>query len=187
MSSRWTIIAGFALISLWILAVVAFSSAGVPLETSIAWLLLFGGVSQIVLAWRLRALGAQIGEFLFGIAYPLMGFLLLLHPLARLIGVAAALTSYVVTKGICEHCAGLHLRARRSESWTIADGVMNTLVASFILLRSSHMTSSMMGMLMGTSLLIGGISRIALGVHANKERLLRFIMVKCASVVCASL
>ena len=95
-SVRWSIFAGCALILLGILAIAAPLLAGVALETIIAWLLIFGGISHLFLAWHVRGAGAHTWEILIGLAYLLAGGYLFFHPLSGLVGLTAILGAYLL-------------------------------------------------------------------------------------------
>ena len=186
-SVRWTIFAGCALIVLGILAILAPLLAGVAIEALVAWVLIFGGISHFVLAWHVRGTGAHIWEALIGLTYLSVGGYVFLHPLAGLIGLTAMLGAYLLVKGIFEIVAGLPRRTSASGTWLILDGSINFILAVFIWSQYAFTASWVIGALIGISILFTGISRLALGILAGKERILRLFIVRCARVVCSCL
>ena len=129
-SIRWSIIAGCALILVGLLAILAPLLAGVALEVIVAWLLIFGGISHLFLAWHVRGAGAHTWEILIGIAYLLAGGYLFFHPLAGLIGLTAILGAYLLIKGIFELISGFSLRTIPGGRWLLLDGASTSSSAS---------------------------------------------------------
>jgi uncharacterized membrane protein HdeD (DUF308 family) len=167
-SIRWSIFAGCALILVGILAIIAPLLAGVALEAIIAWLLIFGGISHLFLAWHVRGAGAHIWEILIGLAYLLAGGYLFFHPLAGLIGLTAILGAYLLLKGIFELIAGITLRSVPGGGWLLLDGAINLILGIIIWRQFPFAASWIIGTLIGLTILFSGISRLALAMAARR-------------------
>jgi uncharacterized membrane protein HdeD (DUF308 family) len=167
-SIRWSIIAGCALILVGLLALLAPLLAGVALEAIVAWLLIFGGISHLFLAWHVRGAGAHTWEILIGLAYLLAGGYLFFHPLAGLIGLTAILGAYLLIKGIFELISGFFLRVLPGGGWLLFDGVINLILGIIIWRQFPYAANWIVGTLLGIAILFSGISRLALALAARR-------------------
>lgn len=167
-SVGWSIGFSILLIVLGIIALAAPLIAGVLVETVIAWLLIFGGVGHLFLAWHVRGAGSHLWEALIGIAYVIAGIFLLVHPLAGLVSLTLFLGAYLMIKGIFELIAGVAVRGVAGGGWLIVDAVISIILAVFIWLHLPYTAEWVIGTLLGVAILFSGISRLALSLAARR-------------------
>ena len=171
-SVQWTIAFSVLLIVLGLVALAAPLIAGVLVESVIAWLLLFGGIGHLVLAWHVRGAGAHLWEALIGLAYIAAGIFLFLHPLAGLVSLTLFLGAYLLIKGIFELIAGFSVRRIAGGNWLLLDAAVSIILAGFIWLHLPYAASWVVGTLLGVSILFSGISRLVLALAARRTHAL---------------
>jgi uncharacterized membrane protein HdeD (DUF308 family) len=168
-SVGWSIGISVLLILAGLIALAAPLIAGVLVETIIAWLLIFGGIAHLVLAFHVRGAGAHLWEALVGVVYIAAGIFLLLHPLAGLVSLTLFLGAYLLIKGIFELIAGFTLRGVPGGGWLFLDAVISIILAAFIWLHLPYAAGWVVGTLLGVAILFSGISRLALALAARRS------------------
>ncbi len=167
-SVSWTIAFSILLIVLGLIALAAPFIAGVLVESIIAWLLIFGGIGHLVLAWHVRGAGAHLWEALIGVAYIVAGIFLFLHPLAGLVSLTLFLGAYLLLKGVFELIAGIRLRGVAGGGWLLLDAVISIILAIFIWMHLPSTAGWVVGTLLGVAILFSGISRLAFAMTAHR-------------------
>lgn len=168
-SVAWSIALSIFLILAGLVALAAPLIAGVLVETVIAWLLIFGGVAHLMLAFHVRGAGAHLWEALIGVAYLVAGIFLFLHPLAGLVSLTLFLGAYLLVKGIFELIAGFSLRGVPGGVWLFVDAVISIILAVFIWLHLPYAAGWVIGTLLGVAILFSGISRLAFSLAARRS------------------
>lgn len=171
-SVGWSIALSILLIIAGLIALAAPLLAGVLVETVIAWLLIFGGIAHLVLAFHVRGAGAHLWEALIGVLYIIAGLFLFLHPLAGLVSLTLFLGAYLLMKGIFELIAGFTLRGVAGGGWLFLDAIISIILALFIWLHLPYAASWVIGTLIGVAILFSGISRLALALAARRAHAL---------------
>ncbi len=167
-SVGWTIAFSILLIVLGLVALALPFLAGVAITAIVAWLLLFGGIAHLVLAFHVRGAGSHLWEALIGVAYIIAGVFLFLHPVAGLVSLTLFLGAYLFVKGIFELIAGFSTRGVPGRGWLFFDAVISILIAALIW---SHILSAAawaVGTLVGVAILFSGISRLAFAFAARR-------------------
>jgi uncharacterized membrane protein HdeD (DUF308 family) len=167
-SAGWTIAFGVLLILLGLCALMIPLLAGVAVTAIFAWLLIFGGIAHLVLAWHGRGIGSHIWEALIGLAYIAMGGYLLYRPLVGLVALTAFLGAYLLIKGIFELILWVRIRGVAGSGWMLFDAVVSLLLSGMIWLHLPYSATWVIGTLLGFAILFTGISRVVLGMHARR-------------------
>ena len=167
-SIAWSIAFSVLLMVLGLLALSAPLLAGVAVESIFAWLLIFGGVAHLVLAFHVRGAGSHVWEALVGLLYIAAGVFLFLHPLAGLLSLTLFLGAYLLIKGIFELIAGIGLRGVAGGTWMLLDGVISLILAGLIWTHLPSAAGWVVGTLLGVAILFSGISRLAFSLAARR-------------------
>ncbi len=167
-SIGWGIAISLLMIVAGILAILVPPLAGIAVAVLIAWLLTLSGVFHLVFAWHVRSTRGVIWEILIGLLYLVLGIFLFLRPVSALATLTLLLSVYLFVRGVLEIVAGFHQRAMRGSGWLIVDGIL-TLVAGLMIALSWPSSSEWaIGILIGISMLLGGISRLSLCLGAGR-------------------
>jgi len=167
-SVGWSIALSVLLIVVGLLAIAAPLVAGVAVTSIVGWLIVFGGVTHMVIAWHVRGAGEYVWELLLGVLYMAVGWFVVWHPLEGLLGLTLILGAYFLTKGIFELVLGFRLRPVPGSGWLLLDAVISLVLAAMIW---SHILTSatwVVGTLVGVGILFSGISRLGLSLAAKR-------------------
>jgi uncharacterized membrane protein HdeD (DUF308 family) len=166
-SIGWSIALSLLLIATGVLAIASPMAAGIAVNLVVAWLLVFSGVAHLVFAWNMRGAGGLVWELLLGALYIFIGGYLLTHPSAGLASLTLALSIYLFVEAIFEFILGFAVRALPGSGWLLFDGII-TLILAVLIWRSWPSSSEwVIGTLVGISMLLSGISRLAISLTAR--------------------
>jgi uncharacterized membrane protein HdeD (DUF308 family) len=167
-SIGWSIALSVFIIIAGILAILVPPAAGIAATILIGWLLIFGGLLHIVLAWHTRGVGGLIWQFLLGVVYGATGVYMLAHPVTGLAALTLALGAYLFVEAILEFVLWGRMRAMAGSGWLLVDGVV-TLILSILIWRTWPSSSPwVIGTLVGISLIFSGTSRLMLLLAARR-------------------
>ena len=167
-ATTWSLVLSVLMIGAGLLAVCLPMLAGVAAGALVAWLLLFGGVLHLALAWRSHTAGAVVWQILLGIIYCAIGAYLLGHPLLELASLTLAVAIYLGAESIVEFALWFRLRPAAGGSWLLFDAII-TLVLSFMIASSWPSSSTwLIGTIVGISIFFSGISRLVLTLAVRR-------------------
>lgn len=141
------------------------AAAPTAVVPAIGWLLIFGGIAHFVFGWDMRTAGEFAWEGLVGVLYIVVGAYLLFHVAAALKPLTIAIGIYLLVEAILEFVLSYRLHPLTGSGWLAFDGVL-TLVLAILIWRTSA-TPWAIGMLVGLSILVSGISRLILSLAAR--------------------
>jgi uncharacterized membrane protein HdeD (DUF308 family) len=167
-SSTWSIVWGVLLIVFGMLAIAAPFLAAVAVNGIIAWLIVFSGVVHIVLAFHSHGAGSVIWKLLVGLAYICFGAYLIMHPLIGVATLTLLLASLFLIEGILNIILFFKMRSLRGSSWMLVDGIITLLLGLMIYVQWPSSTAWAIGVLVGVSMIMSGISRVMLTLAARK-------------------
>jgi uncharacterized membrane protein HdeD (DUF308 family) len=158
--SPWLTIEGVLLILLGIGALLMPLMAGLAATLVFAWILILTGMIGLISAFAGRAhahLGWSLASAVIALA---IGAVLLLYPLAGAVALTTVIGVYLLLDGIA--LIGLALDHRRRGigpwGWLLASGVIDLLLAAFIVFMSAIGSAVLIGVLVGLSLIFAGIA-----------------------------
>lgn len=167
-SLGWSIALSILLILLGAAALAMPFLAGLAATVWAAWLFFFAGIMHLVLAFHVRGAGAHLWEALIGVLYLLIGGFLFFHPVAGLVSLTMALGIYLAVKAIFEIIAGIILRPRAGGVWLIVDAIIDFILAAMIWTHLPSSAAWVIGAIIGISILLNGVSRLALALAARR-------------------
>ena len=168
-ASSWSIVWGVLLIAFGMLAIGSPFIAAVTVSVFIAWLIIFGGVVHMVLAFHAhRGAGSLLGKLLIGLAYVVIGGYALMHPLLELATLTLLLGGLFIVEGVLDVMMFFQLRPARGSGWMLLDGVITLVLAGMILGRFPSSSLWAIGTLVGISLIFSGVSRVMMTLAVRK-------------------
>jgi uncharacterized membrane protein HdeD (DUF308 family) len=167
-SSTWSIVWGVLLIVFGMLAIAAPFLAAVAVNGIIAWLIVFSGVVHIVLAFHSHGAGSVIWKLLVGLAYICFGAYLIMHPLIGVATLTLLLASLFLIEGILNIILFFKMRSLRGSSWMLVDGIITLLLGLMIYVQWPSSSAWAIGILVGVSMIMSGISRVMLTLAVRK-------------------
>lgn len=167
-ASTWSIVWGVLLIVFGMLAIASPFLAAVAVNGLIAWLIVFSGVVHIALAFHSHGAGSVIWKLLVGLAYICFGTYLILHPLIGVVTLTLLLASLFLIEGILNIILFFKMRSLQGSSWMLIDGIITLLLGLMIYAQWPSSSAWAIGILVGVSLIISGVSRVMLSLGVRK-------------------
>ena len=165
---------GIALVILGIVAVADSVAVTMVSMIVIGWLLVIGGVVQVVHAFRGQGLGGVLLSLLGGILYLVVGFLLIANPVVGALALTLVAAFFLFATGAFRIVGSATVRFP-TWGWTLAVGVIDLLLAGLIVAHWPITALWVIGLFLGIEMLVGGWSLLvlAMSLSARGPRLAR--------------
>ncbi len=167
-ASTWSIVWGILLIVFGMVAIGSPALAAVAVNGVIAWLIVLAGVVHIVLAFQSHGAGSVIWKLLVGVAYVAFGAYLIVHPLMGVVALTLMLASLFLIEGILDIILFFKMRPLQGSSWMLIDGIITLLLGVMIYAQWPSSSFWAIGILVGVSMIMSGVSRIMLSLAVRK-------------------
>lgn len=167
-TSRWAIAWSILLIMLGIVAVAVPMVAAVAVTTLVSWLLIFGGIFHLVMAFSTRGVGAVLWEVLVSLVYIVGGGYMLVHPLLGLATLTLLLATFFFVEGVLEIVAFFGMRKRGGAGWMLFDGLITLLLGGLIWAHWPSSSAWAIGTIVGISMLVSGFKWLMISTAARR-------------------
>jgi len=164
----WYIAAAVLFIVLGMLAIIEPALAGLAVSRLVGWLLVFGGVSHLIGAFKgggAKHVGFQV---LVGLAYLIGGFYCLMHPLLAIGSLTLLLAAVILAGGVLEIITYFRLKGENASGWMLFNGIIALLLGGMIWFHWPSSSVWAIGILVGTTLLMTGMTRLMFGLAARR-------------------
>ncbi len=164
------LVEGIILVILGLAAIVIPPIATLAVEMLFGWLFLVSGVVGLITTfWMRQAPGFwwSLVSAILGIA---AGIVLLLWPLSGVLSLTLILIVFFVIEGIASIMFALEHKRELSGrwEWMLASGVIDLILAAIIFAGLPGTAAWAMGLLVGVNMLFGGLTLIAMALHARE-------------------
>jgi uncharacterized membrane protein HdeD (DUF308 family) len=167
-ATTWSIVLSVLMMASGAFAIALPLMAGIVVDTLIAWLLIFSGLLHLGFAWRGHGAAGVLWEILLGLAYGVIGFYLMAHPLAGLASLTLVVAIYLFVEAILECVLWFQLRTSAGRGWLLFDGIVTAILAVMIWTTWPSSAAWVIGTLVGISMLFSGLSRLVLSLAARR-------------------
>lgn len=163
------LVEGIILLGLGMTAIVLPLIATVAIAIIVGWLLLLSGVVGLIASYRMRRAPGVWWSLLSAILGIAAGFVLLRWPLSGALSLTLILTVFFVIEGVASIFYALEHKRELSGRWSgmLISGVIDVLLAGFILLGLPGTAGWAIGLLVGINMVFGGAAIIAMALHAR--------------------
>jgi len=158
---------GFILIVLGILCMLTPGLTGLSVAVVVGFLVLFGGATRIVWAFRAGSLGRGILSLIIGALTLIAGLMLVTDPLLASGFLTVMLAAYLILDGIAEVLAGNLARPLPGSGWLIFGGIVSILLGVMIWSQYPLSGAFAIGTLLGIKLFLVGIIMVTGGSSLN--------------------
>jgi uncharacterized membrane protein HdeD (DUF308 family) len=158
-----TVAVGVVLIALGVLSLAAPLVTGIAVALLVGAALLIAGVAMAADAWRGRAFGTGVGDFLWALLFAFAGLLVLLHPLMGLAFLTLLLASLFFVAGVWKSMAAWRFRPRPGWGLLLTSGIVSLVLGVMIVASWPVSGTWAVGTLVGVELLFDGWSLVSLG------------------------
>ncbi len=169
-ASTLSIVWGVLLIVFGMVAIGSPLLAAVAVNVAIAWVIVLAGVVHLMLALRAHGAGSMIWKLLVGIAYLFFGAYLIMHPVLGVASLTLVLASLFLIEGILDIILFFKMRAVGGSSWVLVDGIITLLLGLMIYMQWPSSSAWAIGILVGVSMIISGVTRVMLSLAVRKVR-----------------
>ena len=168
-STNWVIFLSVALIVLGTLAIIAPAIASAFFTAMMGWITLISGVIMIVEAFRSHPVKGFWLNLIVGGFYAIAGLYILFNLGAALLALTLAFGILFIVEGIFTIIMAFTQKAGRSMSWLVVlNGVVTLILGIMVLNRWPVSALWLIGLYVGISLLLSGISLLAAALAARK-------------------
>ena len=159
----WVTVWGVLLIVAGAVAIVVPAPAALAFVLLLAWLLVFAGVVEVVYAFHQRGEDGFGWKLVSALATLALGILMLLFPGAGIATLALMIGGFLLATGASNVMLAFRLKPKPGWGWVLVDGALAVVVAILIAARWPQDSIGFVGILVGISLISGGVWRIVLG------------------------
>lgn len=166
--STLSILWGVLLIVFGMFAVGAPFIAAVAVSLAVAWLIVLAGVVHLMLAFHAHRAGRLVWKLLVGVAYIAFGVYLVLHPVLAVASLTLVLAVLFLIEGILDVILFFNMRSMQGAIWVLVDGIITLLLGLMIYLQWPSSSGWAIGVLVGVSMIISGVTRVMLSLAVRK-------------------
>jgi uncharacterized membrane protein HdeD (DUF308 family) len=167
-TTGWGIAFSILLIVLGLVAIALPLIAAIAVTSVVAWLMIFGGLAHLSVAFSSRGAGSVFWELLVSIAYIVAGGYMVLHPLIGAATLTLLLTSFFLVEGILEIAAFFQARRHGGAGWMLFDGIVTLALAALIWAHWPSSAAWAIGTIVGVSMLISGWKWLMISIISRK-------------------
>jgi uncharacterized membrane protein HdeD (DUF308 family) len=157
-----------------LLTIFGFLAIALPTATSIGvtlvipWLVLFGGIVQLVHAFQSKGIGHIVWKLLATVLYFVAGVFLMVRPVLGLAGLTLALAIFFLAEGVVDIIAYFTTLKSGGSVWMLLDGIVMLILGLMIWNRWPATSLRFLGTLVGISMLMTGITRLMMALAVRK-------------------
>lgn len=164
----WYMAASVLFMVLGVIAIVEPAVAGLGVTLLVGWLLIFGGATHLIGAFKGGGAKQVIFQVLIGIVYVIGGLFCVTHPILAIGTLTLVLAAVIVFEGVLEVVSYFRLKGEDASSWVLLNGVITLILGAMIWFHWPSSSIWAIGMLVGINLLITGVTRLMFGLAARK-------------------
>lgn len=168
-ATSWVIFLSIALIVLGILAIISPMIASAFFTAMMGWISLISGIVMVVESFRSHPVRGFWLNLIVGVFYALAGLYILRNLGAALLALTLAFGVLFIVEGIFTIIMGFTQKAGRSMSWLVVlNGVVTLILGIMVINRWPVSALWLIGLYVGISLLLSGISLLAAALATRK-------------------
>lgn len=160
-----------------VMALLGFGALFAPVLASLAaavlvgWILVASGIMGIVSAFTTRPHVHFWWSLCSGIIAVVAGGVALAFPPAAIVGLTVVIAIWLAMDGLNSFMAASHARTAHggAAAWLAAAGVIDWVLAAFLVLLPAMGEAVALGVIVGVDLLLGGFALIGMGGHLRKR------------------
>jgi uncharacterized membrane protein HdeD (DUF308 family) len=164
---RWLLGLGAFLSALGVLLIVAPAVGTLAVDLLVGWLLMVGGVAQLIHAFMTKAWRGFLLELLSGALYAIVGILLVFYPMAGAQALTLCLGGFLAIDGVVRIGMALRLRPGHGWGWVLLGGIVTLILAAMIWTQWPGSAIWVIGLLVGINLLFTGWSLTMMALAAR--------------------
>ena len=168
-SNTWYVLGAIVMVIAGVLAI------GLPLATTtalsilLAWLLIAAGIGHLIAAFRFDSFASFVWELLVATAAIFAGVFMRTHPVMAPITLTFVLAILFLASGISELALFFRIRSAPHSGWMLLNAAVDIIIGLVVLRHWPANSLWLLGVLVGISLLVAGISRIVFSMRVSRR------------------
>ena len=158
----WSIFMGVLTAALGIFLVVYPMATATLTTVLLGWILLLVGVAQLIFALNSTSVGSFFLKIALSLLYGVAGIALVAFPPLGVAALTGILGWFLLVQAVLQVVAAFQLKPLHGWGWVLVDGLASALLGILILAGWPSSSIWAIGTLVGASVFVGGIGRIAL-------------------------
>jgi uncharacterized membrane protein HdeD (DUF308 family) len=167
-NTGWDIAAAALFIVLGIFAIIEPAVAALAVSRLVGWLLVFGGLLYLIGAATGRGVKEVIFQVAIGIIYLVGGRYSLTHPRLAMGALTLLLGTVSMAGGVAEIVSYLRLKSADASKWMLFNGIITFFLGGMIWFHWPSSSVRAIGILVGLTLLMTGVTRLMFAFTARK-------------------
>ncbi len=168
-ATNWVIFLSIALIVLGILAIISPMVASAFFTAMMGWIALISGILMVIQSFRSHPVRGFWLNLVVGLLYAISGLYILFNLGEALLALTLAFGILFIVEGIYTIIMGFTQKVGRSMSWLVVlNGVVTLVLGIMVLNRWPISALWLIGLYVGISLLLTGVSLLAAALAARK-------------------
>ncbi len=165
------LIEGIVLVILGLAAMIVPPIASIAVTVMLGWMFFISGIAALLMTFWARQVPGFIWSLISAVLGIAAGIILLTRPAEGTLTLTAVVGIYFLAEGVATIMYALQHRKELSErwSWLAISGLMDILIAFFIISGLPGSAAWAIGLLVGINLLIGGSSLIGMALAARNK------------------
>ena len=167
-SSGLSIVWSILLIVFGVLAICSPLATSLGVMMVIAWLVLFGGLAQLVYAFQSEGIGHIVWKLLVAFVYVAAGLYLLTHPGVGVASLTLVLGIVFFAEGVADVVHYFSVPKVEGSGWVLLDGIITLLLGVMIWTGWPSTSVWLIGTLVGISLIMTGTTRLMMSLAVRR-------------------
>ena len=168
-SSIWFVIGAILMLIAGLLAISLPLATTTALSILLAWLLIAAGIGHIVAAFRFTSFASFIWELLVATAAIIAGAYMRAFPAMAPVTLTFVLAVLFLASGISEFALFFRIRFLPHSGWILINAVVDIIIGLVVLRHWPANSLWLLGVLVGISLVVAGVSRLAFSVRVGQR------------------
>ena len=161
--STTLIILGVLTVILGVLAMMSPLVAGAAVALMVGFLLILGGITRTIFAFKAKSWGKGILAFVLGLLTLLAGFYMIARPGVALVTLTLVLAAYFFVDGIFEIFEAFDLKPLKGWGWMLFGGIVSIILGIVIWRGWPESSMLWVGILVGIKLIFAGWAMVGIG------------------------
>src|SRR5215472_7316750 len=168
-SNRWFILGAIVMVVAGALAIALPLATTAALSIVLAWLLIAAGIGHLIAAFRFETFASFIWELLVATAAIFAGAFMRTHPTMAPVTLAFVLAILFLASGISEFALFFRIRSAPHSGWILLNAAVDIIIGLVIMRNWPANSLWLLGVLVGISLLVAGISRLVFSMKVGQR------------------
>jgi uncharacterized membrane protein HdeD (DUF308 family) len=164
-NTTWAIVIGVLLIIGGIIAMLSPVIAGMSVALMVGWLFIFGGILQVIFAFRAKAGFVAI---IVGLLTLAAGVYMIMNPGVAIASLVLFMAIYLIVTGIAEAIMAFSARPEDGWGWVLFSAVTSVLLGGLMFTQFPVAGAMAIGILLGLKLLFFGLMLVMIAFKVRK-------------------